>query len=197
MVCLYALNIQALPDPLEDVQSIRALPSERQQKILNCRQRQKRIQSFGAGILLERVLSKHGLSPQQVYTDQNGKPMVEGAYFNLAHSGGVVICAISNMPVGCDIEQIKTAPKKVAIRHFSEEEKAYLNQFSNEEYDRAFFRVWTKKESYLKMIGTGLRVSLETVECKDCHVQEYEIDGYQVTVCAKEDCFAELVWEQL
>ena len=40
-------------------------------------------------------------------TNENGKPIVEGICFNLSHSGDYVICAVSERPVGCDIEQIK------------------------------------------------------------------------------------------
>lgn len=195
MVYLYAVDISSLPDPLGFLEKMDGLPKERQKKILNCRQKQKRLQSFGAGLLLYKVLNRYGISSDQVYADENGKPLVDGVYFNLSHSGDVVICAVSEKPVGCDIEQIKDAPKQVAERSFSEDEKAYLEQFSGETYNREFFRLWTKKESYLKMTGTGIRVPLDTLKIEDCFMQEYEIPGYQITVCAKENEFADLIWE--
>jgi 4'-phosphopantetheinyl transferase len=195
MVYLYATSILDLQDPLENPEVLQELPNERQKKILNCKQKQKRLQSLAAGRLLQNVLSQYGISSEEIYHDENGKPMVPGIYFNLAHSGEVVVCAVSEKPVGCDIERIKEAPKRVVSSFCSTLEKAYLKQFEGEEYNRAFFRIWTKKESYLKMIGIGIRVPLNNVEVQDCYIQEYLMDGYQITVCAEENDFAELCWK--
>lgn len=197
MVYLYAVDISALPDPAENPTVIQKLPRERQKKILNYKQKRNRLQGLGAGLLLEKVFCQYGVATETIYTDTNGKPTAEGICFNLAHSGQYVICAVSNRKVGCDIEQLRDAPVLVAERSFSEKEKAYLMQFSGDVYNREFFRIWTKKESYLKMIGTGLRASLNTLEVKDCHINEYDIPGYQVTVCAEESTFAELEWKKL
>ena len=176
---------------------MKALPTERRKKILSCKQKQKRLQCLGAGLLLNKVLSRYGISSELVYVDSNGKPIVDGIYFNLSHSGDLVICAVSEKTVGCDIEKIKDAPKQVAERSFSEEEREHLKTYSGYEYNREFFRIWTRKESYLKMTGAGLRVPLNMLEIKDCYMQEYEIPGYQISVCAQENEFAELVWKNV
>lgn len=195
MVSLYVTNVSELPDPVEDTKVMEELSKERQKRILSCRREQQRLQSFGAGLLLNKILGRQGILPEMVRIDKNGKPEVDGICFNLSHSGDIVICAVSEKPVGCDIEQLKDAPKQVAERSFTEEEKEYLRQFSEEEYNREFFRIWTRKESYLKMTGTGIRVPLNKLEIKDCFIKEYEIPGYQITVCAKENEFADLIWE--
>lgn len=197
MVYLYAANISTLPDPLENPEVMAILPKERQKKILKYKQKQNRLQSLGAGLILNRVLSRHGGAADKVQVGANGKPTVEGISFNLSHSGDLVICAVSEKPVGCDIERIKNAPQRVAERSFSEAEKEHLQQFLGEAYNREFFRIWTKKESYLKMLGTGIRVPLNELEIQDCYLKEYEIQGYQITVCAKEDKFSDLIWEHV
>lgn len=195
MVHLYAANVSALPEPLECPDIMKELPKERKKKILSCKQKQKRLQCLGAGLLLNMVLSRYGILSETVCVDSNGKPIVDGIYFNLSHSGDLVICAVSEKPVGCDIEKIKDAPKQVAERSFTDAEKEYLQQFSGDAYNREFFRIWTEKESYLKMTGQGIRIPLDTLEIKDCYMQEYEIQGYQIMVCAKENEFAQLSWE--
>lgn len=197
MVHVYAADVSALSDPMEYPKVMEGLPENRQKKILNAKQKQNRMQSLGAGLLLKQVLYRHGISLDTLGIDANGKPTVDGICFNLAHSGNYVICAVSKSSVGCDIEQIQDAPKRVAERSFSVEENAHLEQFSGAAYNREFFRIWTKKESYLKMTGTGLRVPLDTLEVEDCYLKEYEIPGYQVTVCAEENEFAELSWENV
>lgn len=197
MIYVYVADVSALQDPLENAQVMECLPIERQKKILNTKQKQKRLQSLGAGLLLNDVLYRYGISIDILRTDENGKPTVDGICFNLSHSGNYVVCAVSERPVGCDIEQIKEAPKQIVSRVFSPEEMEYLEQISGEAYNREFFRIWTKKESFLKMKGIGIRVPLQTLEMTECYFKEYEIPGYQVTVCAEENEFAEICWETI
>ena len=195
MVYIYVANISKLLDPLESPDIMSKLPIKRQEKILACKQKQKRLQSLGAGLLLNRVLCRYGFSSEMICVDKNGKPVVDGICFNLSHSGDLVICAVSEKSVGCDIEKIKDAPKRVVERSFLDEEKKYLQNFSGDAYNREFFRIWTKKESYLKMTGQGIQIPLDTLEIKNCHVREYEVPGYYITVCAEDHEFAELSWE--
>lgn len=197
MVYLYATDVSSLSDPLECPKVMEELPIERQKKILNAKKQQNRLQSLGAGLLLNYVLHRYGISVDTLRTDEHGKPIVNGICFNLSHSGDYVICAVSERPVGCDIEQIKEAPKLVAERAFSVEENAYLKSFSGDAYNREFFHLWTKKESFLKMKGIGIRVPLQTLEMTKCYFKQYEISGYQVTVCAEECEFEEIIWKKI
>lgn len=148
-------------------------------------------------MLLDDVLNRYGISVDTLRTDENGKPLVDGICFNLSHSGDYVICAVSERAVGCDIEQIKEAPRQVAARAFSSRENAYLKLLLGDEYNREFFRLWTKKESFLKMKGIGIRVPLQTLEMTECYFKGYEIPGYLVTVCAEENEFAEIIWKKI
>ena len=197
MVYVYVADVSVLPDPLENALVMEGLPIERQKTIFNTNQKQKRLQSLGAGLLLNVVLHRYGILADTLRTDENGKPTVDGICFNLSHSGDYVICAVSDREVGCDIEQIKEAPRRIASRVFSPEEIRCLEQISNEAYNREFFRLWTKKESFLKMKGIGIRVPLQALEIRDCYFKEYEIPGYQVTVCAEENEFTEIIWEEI
>ena len=195
MVYLYATNVSMLEDPLENCSRMDAFSAERKEKVLSQKQKKKRLQSLGAGLLLNKVLNPYGLSMEAVQFDANGKPFVDGVCFNLSHSGDMVICAVSENEVGCDIEQIKDAPRLVAEKAFSLEEREQLQQISDELYNKEFFRIWTKKESFLKMKGTGIRGVIRELEFDSCYIREYEIPGYQITVCAKEPEFSELIWE--
>ena len=197
MVYLYVADISRLSEPMECPRLMEKLPVERQQKIARYKQREKRMQSFGAGLLLNRVLNKYGVSVDTLRTDAIGKPVAEGICFNLSHSGTYVICAVSQKPVGCDIEEIKNAPKQIEERAFSFAEREYLKEVDNDAYNREFYRIWTRKESFLKMRGIGIRVPLQEVEMTGCYFKEYEIPGYQVIVCAEENEFAELSWETI
>lgn len=197
MVYLYIADISALPEPVENAQIMEELSEERQKKIRNTKQKQNRLQRLGAGLLLHQVFCRHGVSEDTLATDENGKPIAKGICFNLSHSGNYVICAVSQRPVGCDIERVKNAPKQVEERAFSPAERAYLKGLDCDEYNCEFYRLWTRKESFLKMNGTGIRVPLQTLEMTGCYFKEYEVPGYQITVCAKENEFAEIIWEKL
>jgi 4'-phosphopantetheinyl transferase len=158
MVKLYVADISSLPDPLSVPEVLQTLPLERQKRIHNMKQEKSRKQSMGVGLLLQKVLALYHMQDSDVFVDEHGKPKVEGLEFSLSHSGNLVVCAVSHEPVGCDVEEIRKAPERVAERYFSCGEQEYLSQFAEEEYDRAFFRLWTMKESYVKMTGEGLGV---------------------------------------
>lgn len=212
MVYVYATDITNLPDPLKFSQIMERLPEERKQKITRCKQIEARKQSLGAGLLLGYILKQYGLLDKEIKYGSNGKPKIEGICFNLSHSKNMVVCAVSNKPVGCDIEKIAAAPQKVADRFFSENEIKYLSQFSGEEKNREFYRLWTMKESYMKMTGEGMRLPLNQFELyfeesvqisrdgslQNCFIMEYElpqnaIPQYKLSVCAEEDEFSESV----
>lgn len=197
MTEIYVANVSELSDPLKHPELLENLSEDRKQKIRNAKQKQKRLQSFGAGLLLNKVLARYGISSQDVYINDDGKPMTEGICFNLSHSGNFVICAVSNEPIGCDIQQIKEMPHFSEERFASLEEKLHLAHLVGDEYNREFVRIWTRKESYLKMLGIGLRVPLHALEIKGCYLKEFELSGYQICVCAKENEFSNLIWEKI
>ena len=216
MVKLYVADISNLPDPMSTPELLSKLPLERQQRILNMKQEKSRQQSMGVGLLLQKVLALYHMQDSQVYIGEHGKPMVEGLEFSLAHSGNIVICAVSDEPIGCDVEKLRKAPNGVAERYFSDSERGYLSRFSGEEYDRAFFRLWTMKESYVKMTGEGLSVPFEAYEVaidqdcipsaresyarvirdgdmQGCHLRFVQLQGYIVSVCAEKSAPVEVV----
>lgn len=86
---------------------------------------------------------------------KNGKPFLPGFpdfHFSLSHSGDWAVCAVSEFPVGVDIEQVRELRKGVAERFFSPEECALLAGLGED----AFFVFWTLKEAAVKASGEGL-----------------------------------------
>ena len=198
MVYLYTFDVSTLPDMDQCAELIKQLPKARQEKVEKCKKEEKARQSLGAGLLLEKVFKEHGICTNDIRIGRHGKPEVDGLYFNLSHSGSMVICAVSEKPVGCDVEQMRSAPRKIATHFFCKSEEEYLRKFDGESYDREFFRLWTIKESYIKMTGEGGSIPLDSfeVELEDgirirrdgvlqaCVVKEYEMTGYQITACS-------------
>ncbi len=90
-----------------------------------------------------------------------GKPSLASLHpsleFNLAHSGGLALVAVSAQPpVGVDLELIATAHlryEEVAPLAFTRQERAWLEARPE---PSAWLSHWTRKEAYLKALGLGL-----------------------------------------
>jgi 4'-phosphopantetheinyl transferase len=88
-------------------------------------------------------------------------------HFNLSHSNGLALCALAwNWEVGVDLEYIRPVPtaEQLAQRFFSSREHALIKALPAHDQPRAFFRLWTFKEAYLKATGKGLTHLLRDVE---------------------------------
>jgi 4'-phosphopantetheinyl transferase len=98
----------------------------------------------------------------------HGKPSLAGEAeaklcFNLSHSGDLALLAINReYPIGVDIERVKPGRpyQRLSERFFSGQESSMLCSLPPEEQETAFYACWTRKEAYLKAIGTGLATPL-------------------------------------
>jgi 4'-phosphopantetheinyl transferase len=127
------------------------------------------ILSHGAlRILLGRQL---GIEPGQVQLKYGarGKPSLDDpahrVTFNMSHSGECALFALTlDCDVGVDVERIRPVRDMAAIanRFFCPEEAAELMSLEFEDRARAFFHCWTRKEAYIKAIGEGLSVPLDS-----------------------------------
>ncbi len=107
----------------------------------------------------------------RIMPDTNGKPHVIQAdgqpsslRFNLSDSGNVALFAMAlRQELGVDVEQIRPLDHlKLAQRFFATEEVRDLMRLPANELEAAFFACWTRKEAFLKAMGTGLRTPLDS-----------------------------------
>lgn len=161
---IFWTDISNFPDPATDVKAIKGLPQDKIDKILRLKQVLSRKQSFCSLLMQKYVAEMYGKSLDDIYYGKRGKPLLEGVCFNISHSRNIVVCAVSDTPIGCDVEFIRKAPQSVAKRVFSEQELKTAKWLSpNDSDDRLFFRFWTAKESYTKFIGDGLAFSFKKI----------------------------------
>jgi phosphopantetheinyl transferase len=72
--------------------------------------------------------------------------------FSLSHSGDIVLLAIGKTEIGIDIEKIRNLDySSLSDRYFAEGEKAEIKTLED------YFRVWTRKEAYLKLTSEGIK----------------------------------------
>lgn len=131
------------------------MPEYRKEKIDSLKFNSSKRLSLGAGTLI------YKFKPEaKVLFTEKGKPYFKDypdIHFNLSHSGTMAMLCISDLTVGCDLEEISRAPLNIASRYFSEKENKFLNSIEDpEERNRNFYKIWTLKESYIKATGSGL-----------------------------------------
>jgi len=121
------------------------------------------------GRLRELLARDLGCLPRQVPLSCNrfGKPRIDGADidFNLSHSAGLALYVIAHqLDIGCDIEWRVPGlvGPAVAELFFSPLEVTTLAGLPLEQRDEAFFNCWTRKEAYLKALGLGLSIPLDS-----------------------------------
>ena len=124
--------------------------------------------SLLAHILLSHAVMEAGYDiaiPVEPITDENGKPHLfhnnGEIHFSLSHSGQYAVCAIADSPIGVDIEQIRENRPEIAERFFNSAELKYINDAES------FYRIWTLKEGYMKAVGLGMKLPLDSFIVSD------------------------------
>jgi len=83
--------------------------------------------------------------------------------FNVSHSGKMIVLAFAkNSEIGVDVEKIKTDfdVLDLAENFFSKDEIRQLQMTQKDDLFEAFYRCWTRKESFIKAKGSGLSFPL-------------------------------------
>ncbi|MGH7773245.1 MAG: 4'-phosphopantetheinyl transferase family protein [Candidatus Binatia bacterium] len=120
-------------------------------------------------IILGRYLDTKPENLRFCYNPQ-GKPALarepgrDGICFNLSHSDGLALYAITRRrEVGVDLERIQPdlAVDEIAEHFFSPREIAMLRALPTHMQKEAFFNCWTRKEAYIKARGEGLTLRLD------------------------------------
>lgn len=120
--------------------------------------------------ILERYLN---IAPRSLIFVEGAKGKPELPYaidsrnvkFNLSHSCELALLAIAeNLCVGIDLEFVDHtfASEEIASRFFAPDEVSTLLALAPDRRAEAFFDCWTRKEAYIKALGEGLSVPLES-----------------------------------
>ena len=129
-------------------------------KINSYKFRHDQVRTFTSELLKQYYLAKYlntNISNLRINYNQYGKPYLVNLHpkidFNISHSGDYVVITIAhNARIGIDIERINhdIVPAELSAIVFSDSEQTIVAN----DVER-FFRLWTKKESLIKMHGTG------------------------------------------
>ena len=130
-----------------------------------------RARSIASRTALRELLARYsGEAPAALrfVAGRNGKPALDAAQagraprFNVAHSGRIVLLAFAACDVCVDVEAVRSSVEAAALarRFFSPDERAAVSAATPSERDGTFFRIWSRKEAFLKAHGLGLSASL-------------------------------------
>ena len=168
------------------------LRPERREKMMGYRFMDDRLRCLAGGLLLEQAAEG-----REIRFTENGMPFLpEGPYVSLSHSGNFACLAVSaSAPLGIDIEQQRD--KDLARLGKTAFHPLEYDFFMQEPDAVRFYDLWTLKESYVKMIGSGFSIEpssfcvlpekmllpqegMPFMRNFDC------IDGYSLALCAME-----------
>lgn len=141
---------------------------------------------------LRRVLGAHVALPPsalEIIVSPLGKPDLRQPgdpaplVFSLSHSDDLLVVAVGRgMGLGIDIEAVRSGDgmARLARRILSPSEARAFALLRPDERTLALWRVWTRKEAYLKGTGDGLSFPLESVTVTlgpDCRPQIRSVAG--------------------
>lgn len=142
-------------------------------------------------LLCQALEREFGITARPTFTiGTHGKPSLAefpDIHFNISHCATAIACAVSDRPVGIDVESTdrKISPHLVEYVMNKEEREAILN-------DRLdFFRIWTRKEAFVKLHGTGLQGHLHDIlaaadpESIEFHTEDHIRQGYILSTATR------------
>ncbi len=96
-----------------------------------------------------------GVAPPACAKDDQGAPRPhDGIHWSVSHKPEFVAGVVADVPVGIDIESVRS-PTEALYRRIAAEDEWQLGH--DPRAPRLFYRVWTAKEAVLKAEGVGLR----------------------------------------
>jgi 4'-phosphopantetheinyl transferase len=134
-------------------------------------ERDRRCYEASRGCLRARAGVYLGRAPSEIEFQENryGRPEMADPgdrwlHFNVSHSGAWAVIAFGrDMEVGIDIEQHRSGVGlDLARRFFSKTEVDELAALGAAVRDLGFFSCWTRKEAYVKALGTGMSTALDS-----------------------------------
>lgn len=164
---------------------------------------------YGELLIRRYVAQKFDKANYEIQFAKNryGKPYLQGFqknfHFNISHAGNYIACAYDNKQVGIDIEKVRNLD--IARNFFSRNECEQLYNIVEHERIDYFFNLWTLKESYVKAVGKGLSIELDSFSVlfrdglfsvviddiiQPWHLKQYFLDeNHKLAICARQNKF--------
>ena len=123
------------------------MSNKRKEKVLSLKVETARKRTVAGEMLVRQMLS------EDIYVEiaENGKPCTKDAYFSISHTENLVVCAVSDKPVGIDIEKIMPYDDRFCRRIANAKEYDYIDKNGEK-----LTEIWTLKEAVIKKDGKSI-----------------------------------------
>ena len=190
-VDIYLADAEALASV--EKQCLPLLTESRRRAAESCKEKSARLRGIAAGLLLRHVLGVR--SDEELSENEYGKPyLISGkAQFNLSNAGKYSLLAVSDIPIGADIEPIREDFPNDLRRYFLPEELGWLD---GEPTAERFYTLWTRLESMLKAQGVGFakwRQRNDSLLQGLWYMENAVYDGHMLACAAKESIELRLI----
>ncbi|MGG4046130.1 MULTISPECIES: 4'-phosphopantetheinyl transferase family protein [Paenibacillus] len=205
---LYILSIDLKSNGLEDHfnELLTFLDEDNRCKILKVKNKEAQTRSLAGQLLIRSIIHNDLNIPNtdiRFSKNEYGKPYLENNpdfHFNITHSNNQIVCITDGDRVGVDVQHIKPIGLDLARKFFTEQEHLLLtNIVSYHERLETFYDIWTLKESFIKAVGKGFHIPLNTFnlvhedklvssiyfEESSYYFRRYDtIENYKLSVCS-------------
>ena len=133
---------------------------ERRVEIEKMKNPQAKAEKFFAWLLLEYAVKTdfgYTLSSLNPRKTGNGKWVADSIYLSISHSDGIVAVAVSDKPVGVDVQrEVVPRAKNFVKKVLNERELEELEKLPDEDKSKHLIELWSKKEALFKLDGDGV-----------------------------------------
>ena len=206
MIKILALKLTSDLVNLDHKGFLQMVNKEKQEKIKHFYRLEDSVRSLFAELIVRKTIcEKYNIpnSDVEFWANEFGKPFLAGTddfNFNVSHSSEWIVCAVGNRPLGVDIEKIKEIEIGDMVKYFfSRQELETIKKISDCDKIKYFYELWTLKESYVKAIGKGRYIPLNSLTLRledniklyegktlrDCSFRQFDFDSsYKMAICS-------------
>lgn len=135
------------------------------------------------------MLRELGLPDKPWSYNEYGKPFLpDGPYFSLSHCKTGIAVVMDTQPIGIDIESYRDVSPELIEHTMNQSEQDQIN--ASDDPIRTFTELWTRKEAYVKYLGTGIaglpgnpRQYLDNTA--DANIVSTTTKNYAYSICTK------------
>ncbi len=149
VVKLYLYDVTNMDDDISEVPLVTSSDMSEARKYKQINDQKLHIAS---SYLKRKYIKEYSIS-------DSGKPISKNCFFNVSHSGSLVIMGVSKLnDIGVDTEVIEKKDLNDLIDYVcSKEEKDSIKTTED------FYKVWVSKESLVKCVGLGIKKDMKDV----------------------------------
>ena len=162
-------------------------PKERMTEIQRCKSDKAKREKYWVWVLLEKALKEAlniDIANLKFTKMPSGKWIADGCYFSLSHTDGAMAVAVSESPVGVDIERVREVRRGLGDKILTEREMAHQRALGDDEKREYLLDKWCEKEAIFKA-GEGNALLPRTIETSEheTQIKRVTIGDQEYIVC--------------